>query len=215
MNPDPDRPTRVRRTQAERSASTRARILETTVRCLCERGFAATTTLLVAAEAGVSRGAMLHHFPTKADLMTYVVQVAYEEEMPEYETRFSVISDPRDRLLAFPEIVWEVLSRPVSVAVLEIFLGSRSDPEMRARLSPLLADITRTGQRRLATLFADISLPNLRPQIRLVVWAVRGLSLSRQLEPHLGDPAPSVALLRRLFEDLLPQGDPVEGGLTT
>ena len=58
-----------RRTQAERSATTRARILKAAVNCLYRNGYGATTTVSVAASAKVSRGAMLHHFPSKADLM--------------------------------------------------------------------------------------------------------------------------------------------------
>lgn len=195
-------PVRTRRTQAERSALTRSRLLETAVRCLRERGYAATTTLLVAAEAGVSRGAMLHQFPTKADLMTYVVESAFEQEMVAYETLYAAIPDPRDRVFAIPEIIWQVLSRPASVAVLEILQGSRSEPEMIERLKPLLAGITRAARRRLAPLFEGVDFNGMGPEMRLVVWAARGLSISQAIEPQLGDVQPSIALLRRLFEVL-------------
>ena len=60
---------RVRRTQAERTASTRAALLAATVDSLVERGYRGTTTSDVARRAGVSYGALLHHYPTKADVL--------------------------------------------------------------------------------------------------------------------------------------------------
>ena len=47
----------------------RQRLLEATVECLVERGWSGTSTTLVSERAGVSRGAQLHHFPTKGDLV--------------------------------------------------------------------------------------------------------------------------------------------------
>ena len=53
--------TSTRRTQAERTATTRAALLAATVDVLVERGYRATTTQDVARRAGVSYGALLHH----------------------------------------------------------------------------------------------------------------------------------------------------------
>ena len=61
--------------QAERTRATRLRLMEATVECLVELGWAGTTTTIVSERAGVSRGAQLHHFPTKQDLV--VSAVAY------------------------------------------------------------------------------------------------------------------------------------------
>lgn len=60
--------------QEERSRVMRARLLEATVELLVERGFAGTSTTLVSERAGVSRGAQLHHFPTKNDLVVAAVE---------------------------------------------------------------------------------------------------------------------------------------------
>src|SRR3954466_10209016 len=63
-----------RRTQEERSASTRALLLDATIDCLIEVGYSATTTTVIAERAGVSRGAQLHHYPTKAELVAAAVE---------------------------------------------------------------------------------------------------------------------------------------------
>ena len=52
----------------------RPRLLEATVDCLVEHGWSGTTTTLVSRRAGVSRGAQLHHFPTKNDLVVAAVE---------------------------------------------------------------------------------------------------------------------------------------------
>jgi AcrR family transcriptional regulator len=193
-----ERPRRM--TQAERTARTRSKVLATAIDCLHTVGYAATTTSLVAQRSG-SRGAMLHQFPTRADLMLAVVEAAFEEEMDLYDARFGAITDPKERVLAIPEAVWETLSRPAGVAVLEILQGSRSDPAMSARLAPVLARISKESRRRLIKWFdADYLAPP--AEMRLIVWAVRGLSISQVLEPDVGDVRESILLLRRLMETL-------------
>ena len=65
--------TATRVSQADRTRAMRARLLEATVELLIERGFTGTSTTLVSERAGVSRGAQLHHFPTKNDLVVAAV----------------------------------------------------------------------------------------------------------------------------------------------
>lgn len=188
---------RARRTQAERSAETRATLLAAAVRMLYEHGYGATSTILVAEAAGVSRGAMLHQFRTKADLMTFVVQAVYEEELERYDEKLTGIIDLRELAAAYPEIVWEVLSRPSGVAVLEILQGSRSDPQLAEKLAPIQARIERDALDHVASLSGGV-----RPSLavmRLIVWAVRGLSIAQVLAPEPDEIVSSVRLLGRLF----------------
>jgi AcrR family transcriptional regulator len=188
-----------RRTQAERSSETRRILLETTIRCLHTRGYAATTTLLVAQEAGLSRGAMLHQFPTRVDLMMFVVQSVFDEEVAIYNARLAAIPDAKERKYAFPQIVWEVLSRPAGVAVLEILQGSRSDPDLTERLAPLQAEIEENALALLVRWFGDGGAGS-KTLMRLVVWAVRGLSIAQVLAPDPEEIEKSVTLLRRMLE---------------
>jgi AcrR family transcriptional regulator len=179
-----DQPPRIRRTQVERSDGTRARLLEAAILCLHESGYAATTTSLVAQRAEVSRGAMLHQFPTKVDLMLYVVRAVYDREVEEYVARLGHIRDLREKLLALPQVAWEVLSRPSGVAVLEVLQGSRSDPELAERLLPMQSMIETESfawARRFDTIYGA---PITTPLMRLMVWTVRGLSVAKTLDPQ-------------------------------
>ncbi|MBX3642159.1 MAG: TetR/AcrR family transcriptional regulator [Rubrivivax sp.] len=67
-----------RRTQAERSGATRARILDAALVLLGEKGYAGLRTLDVAQAAGVSKGAQTHHFPSKDDLVVAVVEHVFQ-----------------------------------------------------------------------------------------------------------------------------------------
>ena len=73
--------------QADRTRAMRARLLEATVELLVERGFAGTSTTLVSDRAGVSRGAQLHHFPTKNDLVVAAVEHLTERRGAELAAR--------------------------------------------------------------------------------------------------------------------------------
>lgn len=189
----------VRRKQEDRSATTRARLLEAAIDSLHTRGYAATTTMVVCDESGVSRGAMLHQFPAKVDLMLYVVKSVYEEELLLYQQALGHIADPRERLLAFPAVAWKVLSRPAGVAVLEIMQGSRSDPELSARLKPLQKEIEQDSFRQTAEILGNVGAKASAAATRLFVWSLRGLSVARVLTDEPADIDKSVELLRRML----------------
>ena len=188
-----------RRTQEDRSAATRARLLEAAIDSLHTRGYAATTTMVVCEESGVSRGAMLHQFPSKVDLMLYVVKAVYQEDIALYQKALAPLADARERLLAFPAVAWQVLRRPAAVAALEVLQGSRSDPELSARLKPLQKEIEQDSFRQAGTIVGGEGGKASAAAIRLFVWALRGLSVARVLINEPEDVDDSVDLLRRML----------------
>lgn len=72
-----------RRTQAERSETTRKQILDAASRLIRQKGFGGLRTIEVAKLAGVSRGALMHHFPSKHALvvavLTHVNEVTFAQ----------------------------------------------------------------------------------------------------------------------------------------
>lgn len=188
-----------RRTQEDRSAATRARLLEAAIHSLHMRGYAATTTMVVCEDSGVSRGAMLHQFPSKVDLMLYVVKTVYEEDIALYQQALGQLADARERLLAFPKVAWEVLRRPAAVAALEVLQGSRSDPELSARLKPLQKEIEQDSFRQAAAIIGGANGRTSAAGTRLFVWALRGLSVARVLTNDPAEIDESVDLLRQML----------------
>lgn len=194
---------KTRRTQAERSAATRKLLLDAAIKCLFRHGYGATSTIMVAERAGVSRGAMLHQFPSKADLMTYVVEAVFENEVALYKKLLKGVENKRERLVAYPEAAWKVLSRPSGVAVLEILQGSRSDKALAAMLAPVQAKIDASARSLLKEEFGHVPSIGL---LRLIVGAVRGLSVIQLLAQPGEDITEAVRVLQVLIRAGLETG---------
>lgn len=187
-----------RRRQQDRSAATRARLLEAAIHSLFTRGYAATTTMIVAEDAGVSRGAMLHQFPTRVDLMLYVYRGVYEADMQAYAEEMAKPYDARQRLRAFIALAWERLSNPAGIAVLELMLGARSDPAFAAQLAPLKEQIEQESFRQASVWVQSANIGRTDLQ-RLAAWAMRGLALARMLSNDPAEIEQSYALLERML----------------
>ena len=89
-----------RRSQAERSASTREALLDATIACLVEDGYASTTTSRVAERAGVSRGAHLHHFQTRQALLAAAMEHLAERRGEQLLAAAENAPEGRERLAA-------------------------------------------------------------------------------------------------------------------
>jgi AcrR family transcriptional regulator len=205
-----------RRTQAERSAETQRKLIDAAIAMLHRVGYGGTTTGLIADKAGVSRGAMLHQYPTKVDLMLAVVSEVYHRETTEYQLRGAQLSSPQERFFQFPDLMWDVLTRPAAIAVLEIMIGSRSDKALAARLAPLQRQIeanSRTTVERILKEGGFPDLPEFNAMRRLFVAAVRGLSIDSMLVKDKAELDEAIKLLSRFLRALY-AGDipPVKGG---
>ena len=134
-------------TQAERSAATQAKLLDAALDCLVELGYAGTTTTVVAERAGVSRGAQLHHFPTRAALVAAAVEHLYGRMTAEYQRGFAALAPRAERLRAAIRLLWSMYTSRHFPAVIELFTAARSDAELRAHLEPIAARHVRNVHR--------------------------------------------------------------------
>lgn len=171
--------TAVRVPQEERTRLMRARLLEATVECLVERGFAGTTTTLVAERAGVSRGAMLHHFPAKNDLVVAAVRHLTELRGAELgDAVRRVPSGPR-RTRAVLRVLADHFTSPVFTAALELWVAARTDAALLAAVAPLEQEVGRETHRlTVEALDADESRPGTRELVQGTLDLVRGLGLA-------------------------------------
>jgi AcrR family transcriptional regulator len=116
-------------TQQERRADTRARLLAATLDCLVEHGHAGTTTQRVQDRAGLSRGALLHHFATKDDLLVAAVSEVADRQVARLRAEAVPGADP-------VELLRGVMSGPLFLAGLELWQAARTEPVLRAALLP-------------------------------------------------------------------------------
>src|SRR5512144_1268885 len=120
-----------RRTQEERTAAMKVRLLEATVECLFELGYAKTTTTEIAKRAGVSRGAQLHHFPTKAELVITAIDYVLNKRHKEFVSAFASLPAEANRAAVAIDLLWSIVSGPTFFAWLELMMAARTDAELR------------------------------------------------------------------------------------
>ena len=163
-----------------RSARTREKLMRATIECLYELGYDRTSTVLVTKRAGVSRGAMLHQFPTKADLMMAASDYIRLQRRAAHEAALEGIDDPLEQLRRTVDITWGELSKPSGVARIEIMLASRSDKSFGARFAELNEDLDRRHKNwmwRLAEAAGIRDRAAIETMTTLYTAALRGLAI--------------------------------------
>ena len=133
-----------RRTQAARRAATRSRLLDATVTCLAELGYARTSTTEIVRRAGVSRGAQVHHFPTKADLVATAVEHVFERRIEEFRAAFVRLPDGANKAVAAIDLLWPMFDGRTFDAWLELAVAARTDPDLRDRLTTVTRRFTQS-----------------------------------------------------------------------
>jgi AcrR family transcriptional regulator len=206
------KPSAPRGPNAQRRAQTRAKILAAGVRCLAEFGYAATSTPLVARIAKVSRGSLLHQFPTKVDLVLAVAEHAWLIQRDFIRAEVAASPPGPDQFVAGVQAVWKGLQLPEAIAVMEVMIAARTDPELAQRYGDFAAEreagMHRT-RRRMAVgqLGAPEHVEEVDAMAHLTLAAVRGLALETVFIGRPTDEAEKVLgflenLRRRMAEEI-------------
>ena len=168
--------------QEERTRAMRRRLLEATVDCLVEDGWSGTSTTSVSQRAGVSRGAQLHHFPTKNDLVVAAVEHLSELRGAELRDAATRVPDGPGRTRAVLEMLGDHFTSPVFTAALELWVAARTDPTLRDSVGPLEQRVGREAHRiAVAALDADEERPGIRELVQATLDLVRGLGLANTI----------------------------------
>ncbi|MET0931486.1 MAG: TetR/AcrR family transcriptional regulator [Aeromicrobium sp.] len=167
--------------QVERTRAMRWRLMESTVDCLVELGWAGTTTTVVSRRAGVSRGAQLHHFPSKQALV--VAAVEHLTDRRRDDMRVSAASLPAERRTRGAlEILASHFVSPVFFAALELWVAARTDDELRESVAPLERRIGReTHAYAVELLGIEESRGENRHLVQATLDLLRGLGLAASL----------------------------------
>ena len=171
-----------REPQQERSRATRARLLDAAVRVLAERGAAGATVGAVAEEAGVSRGAAQHHFPTREDLSLAALQHMLDRRGDELRRGVAAVPEGTGRTEAVVRMVVDAFSGVDFRAALQLWAAAASDPVLRERVTPLEERMGREVHRAAVDLLgADESVPGVRETVQATLDLARGLGLANLL----------------------------------
>jgi len=173
--PPENQPIRQPRTQQERREDTRARLLAATIDCLVEHGYAGTTTQRVQDRAGLSRGALLHHFATKEALLVAAVSHVADAQIR------AVRAEAAAGAASEVELLHHVMSGPLFLAGLELWQAARTEPALRAALLPAERRVGAAVRELLDELFPPPR--GRRIEIDGLLALYRGLALTSVLRP--------------------------------
>jgi AcrR family transcriptional regulator len=177
-----------RRTQEERSATTRAALLDATIDTLVREGYAATTTTAIAERAGVSRGAQLHHYPTKADLVAAAIEHLATKLLGQFAAAIEGMSES-ERIDFVIDALWSSFSEPLLPAWVELSVAARTDTDLRRRLRGV------ADRMRDAIIERSSSVDALLV-VTMTLCLLEGLSLERRwLAGGRGNPDPTPLIL--------------------
>jgi AcrR family transcriptional regulator len=127
-------PDKTSRTQEERTSATRARLVEATLDLLLSKGYAGTTTVDIAARAGLTRGALAHHYAGKDELVVEAFDRHLTIVTQEIRTYATLVRDGSLSLDDFIDRVWTIFSGRFFMLTLEEVTAARHNDFLRVRL---------------------------------------------------------------------------------
>ncbi len=170
--------------QQRKSIQTRIAILEAAIDCLERQGYARTTTQMIAQTARISRGAMLHHYATKQDLVEAVIDYTVFRRMEQFIARIGELSEEaRVREQVGIELYWQSVLTREYAAYLELSVAARTDPELREIFLPKARRFVEVEREAVLKAFPEWQdkLPYYELAMDFCIAAMEGLLLNRDV----------------------------------
>ena len=197
------------RSRSERTADSRLLILDAAVACLVEDGYAGASTLAVQARAGVSRGRLLHHFPSRAQLLVAAAEHLSSTLLEETRLRAAELMADQppgpERVGRAIDLMWATFQEPPFWAAMELWTAARTDPELRAAL--------RAEDRRLRSAIRAVADEIWGPEVaaaplyaelcEVLFTSMRGVAMVYAFEDRPAATDPHLALWKRLASRML------------
>jgi len=186
------------RSQADRSAETRARILAAAVQCLDEQGFARATFQRIARRAGVTVGAVQHHFAAKEDILRAVLQDSFAHLSSCFEGVCVDGADLDERVSVFIDRAWLHCGHPPFRSTLEILMTTRGSHVGRHWMDSPVLESTRRVERLWRSIFSGVEISAARhlAVLRFAFAALAGIAMTVRLEASPAGTARQLALLK-------------------
>lgn len=178
-----------------RAEATRRRLIDTTIEALSECGYRGTSTQEVCRRAGVSRGTLLHHFPTRIDLLVASLEGILSERVERFVTTYA---DERPDPVSLVRALWAQWQGPAYTAWLELAVAARTEPALREPMRAVMARFDeQIGQAFTKLIELDTLPPELAASVPALVFAVfNGLMVGASYEAE-GRAEVSVAVLEQ------------------
>ncbi|MGC0052784.1 TetR/AcrR family transcriptional regulator [Brucella pituitosa] len=192
-----------RKTQAERSSSTRSRVCQATLEALAEVGHGLISTAMIAQKAKVSRGALTHQFPSRNDLLVAALHQLHED----WEVVHPVAANPdetRYSLAELTETLWlNIFADPRYIAAIELMLAARLDNELGQRLRDEMkrwVDIRDLRVSKLVGFEPDNEADTLK--LHLILSVLRGIAVHQSFDPDIATGRKLVDLWKKILSEI-------------
>ncbi|MDR7251531.1 AcrR family transcriptional regulator [Nocardioides sp. BE266] len=193
-----------RRTQAQRREGTIGALLDATVTCLATRGYAATSTAAVCAEAGVSQGALFRHFPTRQALLVATADHVATRQVEAFRSLGSPGVDSADEVAAVLGHLRGLVLSPVNQTWRELLVAARADDSLRAALHPARESLQAQMLGAAADLWGDrLPADDLAAVLSIVVNMLDGLAFSALDPDPTAAPGRTVERALRLLAEMI------------
>jgi AcrR family transcriptional regulator len=203
-------PRKTKGRQVRKSQATQRAIIETTIRCLVKYGYHDTTYVRISEESGISRGAMRHHFPSRADVMKATIEHLHEKRLAAFRKAAANIPADQSKTEANIEALWHHINHPIFMVFIDLGLAARRDPELNAIFRPAQETFRQECYYAALELFPEWlkHRDELRTAIDLALYMMEGMVLDNL--PPDGESA------RRLLDFLTQELDGLlSGGIKT
>jgi AcrR family transcriptional regulator len=182
----------------QRTITSQRQILEAAVDCLIEQGFSGATTSAIQARAGVSRGRLLHHFPSREALLVAAVKHLASERVAATTARVVAAIDDTvtgaERVSNVVDSMWMSFHEPHFWAAIELWTASRTNEWMAGALLPVERHIGGVIRTSIDQMWGPELVGHPRyPQLREMLFSsMRGVALAYTFDrrdprrdPHL------------------------------
>lgn len=190
-----------RRTQEERSATTRSQLIEAAIACIAQLGLTKSTSSVIAAKAGLTSGAVQHHFQSRDELLLAVV-VDFGKSLADSDDE----PGPRNELIAtrvkrILERYWNLYSSPQFLAIMNIWLGTQGNVAVYREMLDRLRWFEIRFDREWVELFSDCPADTgtIATARHVALGAMRGLALSLSYSVDRSGAKAEVALLESML----------------
>jgi AcrR family transcriptional regulator len=173
-------------TRISRGEETRRKLLQAAVSSLGRNGYASTTVDALMQAAGVSRGSVLHQFPTRLDLMAAAAEFAMNSMVLDTVERIEEFDSATRQLDMLAQVMWEVHNSTSANALTEVLLASRWDRDLAMRLTPVAERIEAEIDSLLGKIADRCGVANPIEVLawgRLMIASMRGLIIELMLQP--------------------------------
>jgi AcrR family transcriptional regulator len=211
------KPVRRRRTQAERTAETRGKLVDATIEGLIEAGYGGTTTLAVCSRAGVSHGSLLHHFGKREVLLGAALEAVTGRLRARVVDGLAELPGGPERVEAMVDLMWSAFGSREFKAVLELWLAAANHPEVSWSVWPEARAFDAGNAPLAEALFPEFArtVPDFQVYVSLLFQTLQGMGLAHATLP--GDTEGDAmrtrvrALLTRILAEAFAHGDEQAG----